>query len=377
MEVKLRTSTMRKAAKVLLVVCLIFLFLLSIKLMGASVKLLGRGFTRGLMGAAQNPFVGLLIGILATSILQSSSVTTSMVVGIVGAGGMGLSEAIPIIMGANIGTTVTNILVALAHITWREEFKRALAGATVHDFFNVLAVIVLFPLELAFGYLKKASLFLTDIFKNCGGLKLGDPIGMVTKPVIGWVKAFFMDVLSLSEAPAGVVILILSFGLLFTSLFFIVMILRRATLGRMEVLLDRFLFKTAISSMLLGLGLTAVVQSSSVATSLVVPLVGAGILNVRQIFPFTLGANVGTTVTALLASLATLGEGAAVGVTVAFSHLLFNITGIAIFYPLRRVPIWLAERFAEVSVRRKLYAFLYVIVTFFLLPLILIFLFRR
>jgi len=368
---------MRKASKVLLVCGLIFLFLLSIKLMGASVKLLGEGFARGLVGATSNPFVGLLIGILTTSILQSSSVTTSMVVGLVGAGVLGLPQAIPIIMGANIGTTVTNILVALAHVTWREEFRRALAGATVHDFFNLLTVIVLLPLELAFGFLEKISLFLTGIFKNLGGLKLGDPIGMVTKPVIGWVKAFFVDVLSLPKAPAGVIILILSLGFLFTSLFFIVRILRRATLGRMELLLDRFLFRTAISSMLLGLGVTAMIQSSSVATSLVVPLAGAGLLNVRQIFPFTLGANIGTTVTALLASLATLSGQGTLGVTVAIAHLMFNISGICIFYPLRKAPIWLSERFAELGGRRRILAFLYVATAFFLLPLTLIFLFRR
>lgn len=344
--------------------------------MGASVKLLGGGFARGLMGATRNPFVGLLMGILATSILQSSSVTTSMVVGLVGAGILGLPQAIPIIMGTNIGTTVTNILVALAHVTWREEFRRALAGATVHDFFNLLAVIVFFPLEVIFGYLEKVSLFLTDIFKSFGGLKLGDPIGVVIKPVVGGVKSFFLDVLSLPDAPAGGVILLISFLLLFVSLFFIVRILRRATLGRIEIFLDRFLFKTAISSMLLGLGLTAVIQSSSVATSLVVPLVGAGILNVRQIFPFTLGANVGTTVTALLASLATLSGAGTLGVTVAIAHLMFNISGIVIFYPLRKAPIWLAERFAELGGRRRILAFLYVAIAFFFLPLALIFLLR-
>jgi len=368
---------MRKAGKFLLIVGLIFLFLLSIKLMGASVRLMGGNFARGLVGVTSNPFAGLLIGILATSILQSSSVTTSMVVGVVGAGGLGLSQAIPIIMGANIGTTVTNILVALAHVTWKEEFKRAIAAATVHDFFNLLAVAILLPLELAFGYLEKASLFLTEIFKNCGGLKLGDPIGMVTQPIVGFINAFFFDILGLPKLQGGFLCLILSFGFLFVALFFIVKILRKATLKKAEVLLDRHLFKTALSSMLLGLGLTAVIQSSSIATSLVIPLAGAGILTTRKIFPYTLGSNVGTTVTALLASLATLSGGLTLGVTVAFSHLLFNIIGIAIFYPLKRVPIWLAERFAEVCRDRRLCAFLYVLIAFFLLPLALIFLFRR
>lgn len=369
---------MAKFIKVLLVCGLIFLFLLSIKLMGSAVKLLGGGFARGLMTATENPLVGLLIGILATSIVQSSSVTTSMVVGLVGGGILGLPQAIPIIMGANIGTTITNILVALAHVTWKEEFRRALAGATVHDFFNLLVVIVLFPLEIAFRFLEKISLALTEVFKISGGLKLADPIGVVIKPVIGCVKSFFLNILSMPEKPAGVLMLILSLGVLFLSLFFIVRVLRKVAMGRAEILLDRFLFKNAISSLLLGLGLTAVIQSSSAATSLVVPLVGAGMLSIRQVFPYTLGANVGTTVTALLASLATLSSGAGtLGLTVAISHLVFNISGIAIFYPLRGIPIWMAERFGELGARRRILAFFYVLFAFFLLPFALIFLFRR
>ena len=104
------------------------------------------------------------------------------------------------------------------------------------------------------------------------------------------------------------------------------------------------------SSFLFGLCLTAIVQSSSVTTSLVVPLAGAGILNVRQIFPYTLGANVGTTVTALLAA---LGTGNGIAVTVAFSHLLFNIFGIAIFYPLKRLPITMAEKVGQFGGKSK------------------------
>lgn len=368
---------MRKAGKFLLVVGLIFLFLLSIKLIGVSIRLMGGGFARGLVGVTSNPFAGLLIGILVTSILQSSSLTTSMVVGIVGAGGLGLSQAIPIIMGANIGTTVTGILVALAHVTWKEEFKRALAAAMVNDFFKVLAVAILLPLELAFGYLEKASIFLTGIFRSCGGIKLGDPIGIVTKPIIGLINSFFFDLLGLSKIHGGFLCLILSFGFLFVSLFFIVSIFRRATLKKAEVLLDRYLFKTDLSSGFLGLGLTTMIQSSSITTSMVIPLAGAGILTTRKIFPYELGSNVGTTITALLASLATLSGGLTLGVSAALSHLLFNITGVAIFYPLKKVPIWLAERFAEVCGRRRLWAFLYVLIAFFLLPLALIFLFRR
>jgi sodium-dependent phosphate cotransporter len=95
---------------------------------------------------------------------------------------------------------------------------------------------------------------------------------------------------------------------------------------------------------------TASVQSSSATTSLLVPLAGTGVLSLRQIFPYTLGANIGTTITAILASLST---GSPAAVTVALAHLSFNILGIAIFYPLRALPIWLAKHAGRIASRSK------------------------
>jgi len=139
--------------KIVLIVLLIYLFLLSIKLVGGSAEMLGQGFRLRLLEATGKPLVGVFIGILVTSLVQSSSVTTSLTVGLVGSGVLDISSGIFIIMGANIGTTVTNILVALSHITWRHEFRRAFSAAIVHDLFNILTVLVLFPLEVSFGYL--------------------------------------------------------------------------------------------------------------------------------------------------------------------------------------------------------------------------------
>ncbi|MBN2489222.1 MAG: Na/Pi symporter, partial [Planctomycetes bacterium] len=124
-------------------------------------------------------------------------------------------------------------------------------------------------------------------------------------------------------------------------------IIRTLVLSRMARLVDRFLFRTTAHAMILGLVLTTVVQSSSVTTSLIVPLAGAGLLTLHQVFPCTLGANVGTTVTAFLAASAAASTGvgsvAPLGVVVALMHLVFNSFGIAIFLPLRRIPIAIAE----------------------------------
>ncbi|MGE0325205.1 MAG: Na/Pi symporter, partial [Polyangiaceae bacterium] len=116
---------------------------------------------------------------------------------------------------------------------------------------------------------------------------------------------------------------------------------------------------------------TVMVQSSSITTSVMVPLAGAGIVTVRQVFPVTLGANIGTTVTALLASMALPPETAQLGVQIALVHLLFNVTGLLMVYPLRwtrEIPVRAAEKLADLAVRSRALAFGYVIVLFYGLP---------
>ena len=121
---------------------MLYLFLVSIGLMGTAFKGFGKGFAENLIRTTSNPFVGLFVGILATSLVQSSSTTTSIVVGMVGSGVITVSSGVYIVMGANIGTTVTNTLVSLGHFTRRDEFRRAVGAATVHDFFNFIFQII-------------------------------------------------------------------------------------------------------------------------------------------------------------------------------------------------------------------------------------------
>jgi len=187
----------KEKRKTIIKLCLVFIclyfFLVSIGLMGAAFKGFGKKFAENLLATTSNPFVGLFIGILATSIVQSSSTTTSIVVGIVASGVLTIGNAIPIIMGANIGTTVTNMFVSLGHITRREEFKRAITGAAVHDYFNLICVIIMFPLELATGFLQKTATALAHVFMNFGGIKFTSPIKIITKPFINLLKHFCVE----------------------------------------------------------------------------------------------------------------------------------------------------------------------------------------
>ena len=141
--------------KIIGVILSLYLFLVGINGLSESINNMGEDFATNIISTTSNPFIALFIGILSTTIFQSSSTTTSLIVGMVSGGALNLTGAIHMIMGANIGTTVTNIIVSIGHINRGNEFKRAFAAATVHDFFNVMAVIILFPLEMAFGILEK------------------------------------------------------------------------------------------------------------------------------------------------------------------------------------------------------------------------------
>lgn len=351
--------------RLLQLILFLYLFLVSIALMGASMKMFGKGFAEALIANTSNPFVGLFIGILATSLIQSSSSTTSIVVGMVGCGALNVVNAIPIIMGANIGTSVTNTLVSIAHVNRSNEFHRSFSASTVHDFFNIMAVIIIFPLQYSFNFLDKMAIFLGNKFVNVGGQEFFNPIKTATKPFVTLFKNWMGDY--------PWVLLIIALLILFLSLKQIVNALRVLVVKKAEKWFDKVLFKNAVRAFTVGLLLTVLAQSSSITTSLIVPMAGAGILTLEQIFPYTLGANIGTTVTAMLAALAIANVN---GVIVAFAHLLFNISGIVIIWPFRRAPIFLSRKLSDVAVRSKLIPFLYIVVMFFILPLTMILLFR-
>jgi sodium-dependent phosphate cotransporter len=343
----------------------LYLFFFSLEMMGTSLKMFGKGLAETLIQTTTNPLVGLFIGILATSLIQSSSSTTSIVVGLVAAGVLDVANAIPIVMGANIGTSVTNTIASLTQINRSVEFRRSFSAAIVHDYFNLLAVLVIFPLQYFTNFLGQAATFLAEKFQHIGGLKFLSPIKSITKPVVAVLKH------PLENYPW--ILLVLALAFLLFSLTQMVKALKVLVVTKAEAWFDRYLFKTALRAFSVGLLLTVLVQSSSITTSLAVPMAGAGLLTLVQIFPYTLGANIGTTVTAILAALVT-GEFAAI--VVAFSHLLFNITGIIIWWPFKILPIVLAEKFASFSTRNKLFPILYIIIIFFVIPILIIYFLR-
>ena len=362
-----------KWIRVVAVVGLLYLFLVGVKSLESGIKAFGADASERLFSNISNPVAGLFAGVLATVLVQSSSVTTSTIVGLVGGGVLPLSSAVPMIMGANIGTTVTNTLVSVGHIRQGQEFKRAFAGATVHDFFNLLTVAIALPLELATGFLSKSAAALTEVFRGQDALSGAAPSSSPIKEAVGYPVDVIKDALEgagMGTGVEGTLLLVVGIGLIFVALAMITRNMKMVMAGRIEQSLNTMLDKGAgIGAMVLGMAITVAVQSSSITTSILIPMVGAGILTLKNAFPVTLGANVGTTITALLASVAAESPE---GLTIALVHTLFNLFGILVFYPLpamRNIPIRLAVGLAELAQKNKGWVLGYVVGLFVVLPL--------
>jgi sodium-dependent phosphate cotransporter len=360
--------------RVTVAVTLLYIFLVGISMLSSGIKGLGAGFQDRVLENVDNPLAGLFAGILATVLVQSSSVTTSTIVGLVGTGTISVEIAVPMIMGANIGTTITNTLVALGSARRSEEFRRAFAAATMHDFFNITTVVIFFPLELWTGFLTIGAEFLADLVGDTGwtGGETDSPIKRVVKWPVSRIKDIFESVID-SDQLVATLRVAGGIALIFASLFLVSRNMRLLIAGRIESGLNSVVSRGggAVGAMF-GTIITVAVQSSSITTSVVVPLVGSGVFAIRNAYSITLGANVGTPVTALLASLAV---DLRAGLVIALHHVLFNLGGVALhflLYPagdLRYTPVRLAEWLAELAVRRRAIVGVYVVGMFLIVPL--------
>ena len=355
--------------RAVLVIALLYLFLVGVKLLEGGIKGLGSEFTDALFDSVSNPLSGLFVGILATVLVQSSSVTTSTIVGLVAAGVIDVPAAVPMIMGANIGTTVTNTIVALGSVRRSDEFRLAFTAATMHDFFNVIAVAILLPLELATHFLSEWAASIATFIAGGEGLTFESPIKGAVKWGAGLFENGYGTVVS-NDTALAVIGIVLGIALIFLTLTFITKNMKVLVATRIERSLNAVLAKSGLIGMVVGMIVTVAVQSSSITTSVLIPLVASGILLVRNAYPITLGANVGTTVTALLAAMA---AGTVAGLTIAVTHTLFNVVAIAILYPWKRIryiPVALASKLADLAVKHTGAAIAYVVGFFVVLPIV-------
>ncbi|XP_053273530.1 solute carrier family 34 member 2a [Pleuronectes platessa] len=450
------TRVLVSLGKLVLLLGFLYMFICSLDILSSAFQLVG-GKTAGDIfqdnSVLANPLAGLVIGVLVTLLVQSSSTSSSIVVSMVSSGLLTVQLAVPIIMGTNIGTSVTNTLVAMTQAGDRSTFRRAFAGATVHDFFNWLSVLVLLPLEVATGYMFVVTKLIIDSFNIQSGeapdllnvitdpltdsiilldqtvltgIATGDPLARnkslikrwcqtftntslmnvtvpgpenCTSPSLCWedgnytitlknisetfnvqkCKHLFVNV-HLSDLAVGLILLALSLFVLCSCLILIVKLLNSMLKGQVASVIKTILntdfpfpfgWVTGYIAILVGAGMTFIVQSSSVFTSAITPLVGIGVISIERAYPLSLGSNIGTTTTAILAAMASPGDTLANALQIALVHFLFNISGILLWYPIpfTRIPIRLAKGLGNITASYRWFAAVYILCCFFVFPL--------
>ncbi|MEL7225570.1 MAG: Na/Pi symporter [Cyanobacteria bacterium J06576_12] len=356
-------------AQWLSVIFLVYLLIVAVGMIGTGFKSATGERAEELFAFATNPFMGLIVGTVATALIQSSSTVTSIIVGLV-AGGLPVASAVPMIMGANIGTTITNTLVSLGHVGDENEFKKAFAAATVHDFFNLLSVVIFLPVEIFFHPLEKMGKALAGTIVGTGSVSIKDAnvVKALTAPLVN----VFKDATHVLPAPFdGILLIILGISLIFLTISFIGKLLKKLMTGKAKDILHVAIGRGPIAGILAGTFITILVQSSSTTTSLMIPLAGAGVFGLQQIYPFTLGANIGTCVTAMLAATSVSGAEAGPAMQIAMVHMLYNTLGVVVIYCipfLCGLPIKGAETLAAVAAKKKYLAFAYIVSVFFVIP---------
>jgi solute carrier family 34 (sodium-dependent phosphate cotransporter) len=343
------------------------LFMFAVDLMVSSLQHMGKNISDTILLATSNPFNGLFIGLIITAIFQSSSATTSLLVAFVASGSISLQSAVPIIIGANIGTTITSTIVSLSFINKKKEFRRAVSAGTYHDFFNVLTAAAVFPLEYYFGFLSKASLMISEQFLPSGTTADAETPHILFgfDPLINWIAGLI---------PNAFVTAIIALALLFSSIIIFRKIISNVLSAKDPAVFSRFFFKNQFKSFSWGVITTAAIRSSTITTSVVVPIVAKKFVSLKQAAPFIMGANIGTTITAFIA--AALNANASSAISIAIAHFLFNFTGVLLFFPipaLRQLPIALAESLGGLTMRYRFLGLVYLLSMFFIIPFILIY----
>jgi sodium-dependent phosphate cotransporter len=459
---------------------------------------------------ADNPISALLIGVLATVLVQSSSTSTSIIISMVGADELSANIAIFMIMGANIGTSVTNTIVAMGHFNNPDDLRRGFAAATVHDCFNMLNVAVFLPLNWIYPFLEKMTYEMAKDQEPCDGDKCekteflkpyispyskgvanynkdvakaitqnycagkcdtsisSSGMKLVSKEVCvedadgnfdcsgvhknyesNWMSKgylykkrapgyivgtasgslaefhydkpatgcsdpvdFFaddeytstvagslttgtcykvcakvkkdcekrllkggltLDDWDMTDDGAGTFLTIVSLISLCSCLFCIVYMLQIILKGTAARVLQKVVGLNGYLNIAIGTFITIMVQSSSITTSTLTPLAAVGIITLTDMFPLTLGANIGTTLTGIMGATVVTSNPVQAW-QVALSHLFFNIFGTLLWYPIpkmREVPLKCARFLGKCTAHPeygRLFPLVYISMAFFIIP---------
>ncbi|CBY23931.1 unnamed protein product [Oikopleura dioica] len=458
--------------KVMLAIFFVYTFIFAIGLLSDSFQVLGGAFLNDVIASIEdileNPFCGFCMGILLTVLCQSSSTATSIFITLVGSGLFTVKVGIYCIYGANVGTAITSTLVAFGNVAEKKEFAAAMACAAIPAVYDMLIVLVLFPLEIIFDMMQLLTGLMVAPFADCeddcnsDGLDF-DPIGAITEPIQKYLLVKNKDGLGLpdyngtfvnycrttlgndtslctdfcdypekdgcppggstcmqagpsydctfmdydaadtfvvkftdscvqkeqhmfvnscmSDEAIGGICFFISFVMMYGSLVGVVKCLKSVLVGSITDLLKNNVDKNLPSPfgwltdylyIISGVLLTFAVQSSSIVLSILTPIVAIGVISVERAYPITAGANLGTTITGLIAAFANASGDFSGALQVSLSHVMFNSFGIVLFFviPMTRYPViqgslWIGK----MSARYRWWAILYTILAFVVIPL--------
>ncbi|XP_038404589.1 sodium-dependent phosphate transport protein 2C isoform X2 [Canis lupus baileyi] len=325
----------------------LYLFICSLDILSSAFQLLSSKMAGDIFKdnvVLSNPVAGLVIGVLVTVLVQSSSTSSSIVVSMVASKLLTVQACVPIIMGVNVGTSITSTLVSMAQSGDRDEFRRAFGGSAVHSIFNWLTVLILLPLESATALLERLSALALGATSLEPGGQAPDILKVLTKPLTHLIVQLDTDMIAssasgnatngslikrwcgtrevmtsgnssdcgatisgpcpesnsstvveqlpchhlfvgteLTDLAVGFILLAASLLLLCTCLVLIVKLLNSVLRGRVAQAVRKvinadfpfpFSWLSGYLAILVGAGLTFVLQSSSVFTAAIVPLMG-------------------------------------------------------------------------------------------------------
>ncbi|MFB6814415.1 thymidylate synthase [Streptomyces sp. NPDC056347] len=354
---------------------LIYLLICAVSIISRGFAGLGSDAAHTMFAFAANPWVGLSVGVLGTVLIQSSTTTTAIAVTAVGSGALPIQGAIPIILGANVGTTVTTSLVALTFIGDRTEFRRALGASTVHDFYNWLALLIFFPVELIWHPLERISRALTDALYGTDWLPNPAHFNFIRAATAPVEHGVIHATSHISSTLGPLFTIVIGAVLILVAVRYLGVLLKLLMVGRARDVLIKAVGRNAYLAMASGMGVTVVTQSSTITTSVLVPFAGTGILTPAQVYPVVVGSNLGTTFTVVFAAFAGVGQDARIGLQAAFVHLVYNLFAIVVIYViplLRPVPLFCAENLARIASERRWVLAAYLGTVFIALPALVI-----
>ena len=385
----------KRVQLVLMLIIGIFLFICSLEGVKSGFKLIFAEWQSGILGmidANTAPVTGLAIGILGTALVQSSSavVAATMVsMASMVTGGLSMESAmrfgVPMVLGANIGTTVTNTIVVFGvkrGMTARE-FGDTIPGVIVDDVYEALTIAIFFAVEMTTGFLSNITLRLGDFFSEVLNLESlfasfdKTIIDIIVKaPIVKPLTGFMVSMLG--PRIGGVLLFVIWFAVIVFSMGLITKGLENLVELEWEDKV-KSAFSNSFRGFFTGFSITWLVGSSSIGTSLVVPFLATKVVDLRKAYPYLCGCNMATTID--LSQIYGYIAGGVVGLMLGSAHVLLNIMALTLWLvsPLRFVPVMIAEKIGEMIQENQnagVSLALWVVFIFFVVPIAIILLSR-